>query len=58
MIKILKGLDNAVFNEDIVFDPGVTYFSDVMGLDVDLSLDDDNFNDDDPGTIIHIRLMT
>ena len=53
--KVLKDLDNVVFfNDDIVFvnaDSDVTFFSD------DMDLDDDNFDDDDPETIIHTRLM-
>ena len=40
----------------------VTFFSDDMGLvNVDLnnvSLNKDNFDDDDPETVTHVRLMT
>ena len=66
MNKILKDLDDAVFfNDNIVFvnaDPdNVTFFSNDMGLvNVDLnivSLDDNNSVNDDPETIIHIRLF-
>ena len=64
--KMLEYLDNAVFfNDDIVFvnadSNNVTFFSDDMGLvkvDVNnVSLDDVYFDDDDPETIIHVRLL-
>ena len=39
----------------------VTFFRDSMGLSntelKNLNLDDDNFDDDDPEIIIHLRLM-
>ena len=63
---MLKGFDNAVFfNDDIVFvnaySVNVTFFSDDIGLAMvdlnDVSLDDDNFDNDDPEIIIHVRFM-
>ena len=65
--SMVKKLDDAVFsNDDIVFfnkDSGnVTFSSDEMRiLSVDLNninLDEANFYEDDPETIIHVRLMT
>ena len=59
-------LDSAVFfNDDIVYvntnSDNATFHSNDMGLvNIDLinvSLNDDNFHDDDPKTIIHIGLM-
>ena len=65
--KMIKNLQNALFtdNDDILFfdeDFGnVTSSSDEMGiLSVDLNninLEDVNFCEDDPETIIHVRLM-
>ena len=63
MIKKLD--DDLFFGDDIIFvneDPCyVTFFSDGRGvLSVDLNninLDDVNFDEDDPETIIHNRLM-
>ena len=64
---MIKKLDETVFsNDEIVFvneDSGnVTFSSDGMGiLGVDLNNvnpDDVNFNEDDPKTIFHVRLMT
>lgn len=46
MIKLLKDLDSAVIKEDIVFVNADYDFS------LDLSLNYDNFDDGDPGTII------
>ena len=51
MIKLLRDLNSAVFKENTVF---VNADSD---LSLDLSLNDDNFDDHDPGTIIQIRFM-
>ena len=54
-----------MFNSDIVFVnvyfDNITFFSDAMSLvhfDLNnVSIDDDNFGDDNPKTSIHIRLM-
>ena len=63
---IIKRLDNAVFaNNNIVFfdkDSGnVTFSNDEMGiLSVDfnnINIDDVNFDEDDPETIIHVILL-
>ena len=63
--KMLKDFDNTVFLKDeiaIVIEDSdsVTFFSYIMDLvNLDLhnfSLDDDNFNNDDSETIIHVRL--
>ena len=59
---MLKGIDNAVFfNGDRVFvnadSDNVKFFIDDMGLaNVDLNLLN-LFDDDNPETIIHVRLM-
>ena len=62
---MLKDFDNIVFfNEDIIFvneDSDINFLSDGMGLvNVDLNnvnLGDDNFDNYDPQTIIHVRIM-
>ena len=63
--KMLAKLDDVVSsNDDIVFVHtdffNFTFFNDDMGLvNIDLinvSVDDDNFANDDPETIIHVRL--
>lgn len=62
--KMLKDLDNTVFfNGDIVFvnedSDNDTLFSDDMGLvnvNLNVSLDDVNFGDNDPETIIYVSL--
>ena len=63
---MLKKLDDVVLsNDNIVFinedSDNVTIFSDDMGLNTlclgKINLDDDNFDDDDPDTIVHVRLM-
>ena len=63
---MLENLDNVVFsNDEIDLDDIdsdiVTFFSDGMGLvTIDLnniSLDDCNFDEDDPETIIQIKRM-
>ena len=64
--KMLEHLDNAVFfNDGKVFvntDSYVSIFSDDMGLvNVDVnnfSLSDNNFDFDDPETVIHVKLVT
>ena len=63
--ETLKDIDTAVFVNDDIFvvadTDTVTFFTDFMGLfNVDLnnvSFDDDNFDNGDPKTIIHVRLM-
>ena len=64
--KMLKKSDNVIFsNDDMSLDDIdsniVTFFSDSIGLNtIDLNnviLDDDNFDGDNPETIIHVRLM-
>ena len=64
---MLEKLDDVIFsNYDIVFintdSDHVTSFSNDMGLvNVylnNVSFDDINFNDNDPETIIHVRIMT
>ena len=62
---MLKDLDNTLFfNDDIVFvnvgSNNAAIFSDDVALYVDItnvSLDDDNFDSDNPETIIHVRLV-
>ena len=65
--KMYQKLDNTVFcNDDIIFNvldsDIVTYFSSDMGLNTinlnNVNLDVDNFDDYDPETINHVRLMT
>ena len=65
--KMYQKLDNTVFcNDDIIFNVMdsdiVTYFSSDMGLNTinlnNVNLDVDNFDDYDPKTINHVRLMT
>ena len=62
---MIKKLDDDLFsNGDIIFynedSNYVTFFSDemvILGVDLNIiSLDDINFNEDDPKTIIHVRL--
>ena len=61
---MLEKLDDVIFsNNDLVFvceDSDVTFISDDMGLNTmylhNINLDDDDFDDDDPETIIHVRL--
>ena len=64
--KMIEKLNNALFsNDDIVFheiDPDiVTFFSNDIGLNSinldNINLDDDSFEDYDPKTINHVRLM-
>ena len=64
--EILETLNNTVFsNDDIVFADAdydfAKFFSDDMGLNAinlnNIILEDDNFDEDDPETIIHVRLM-
>ena len=64
--KMIKNLDHGLFsNDSIIFvnedSNNITLLSDEMGfLSVDLNninLDDANFDEDDPETIIHVRLM-
>ena len=64
--KILEELDDVVFSNDDIdlpdIDSGiVTFFSNEMGVittDFDnINLDDDHFDEDDPETIIHVRLV-
>ena len=63
--KMLKDFDNIVFfNGDTIFaneDSDVKFLSDGMGfVNVDLNnvnLGDDNFDNYDPQTIIHVRIM-
>ena len=64
--KMLEKRDDVVFaNDDIVFInwdyDNVSCFGDDMALvniNVNnVSLDDDNFDDDDPKTVIHVRIM-
>ena len=63
---MIKKLNNAIFSSDdidlINEDSGnVSFYSDEIGvLSVDLNninLDDDNFTEDDPKTIIHVKFM-
>ena len=59
--KTLKDIDNAVFVNDDIFviadTDTVTFFTEYMGLfNIDLN-DDDNFDNGNPETIIHVRLM-
>ena len=63
---MLEKLDKGVFSDDDVDLDDinsniVTFFSDDMGLNtIDLNsinFDNNNFNDDDPETIIHVRFM-
>ena len=63
---MIKKLNNAIFSSDdidlVIEDSGnVSFCSDEMGvLSVDLNninLDDDNFIEDDPETIIHVKFM-
>ena len=65
--EMYQKLDNTVFcNDDIIFNVMdsdiVTYFSSDMGLNTinlnNVNLDVDNFDDYDPETINHVRLMT
>ena len=65
--KMIKKLDDAWFaNYNILFfdeDPGsFTFSSDEMGIlsvhHDKINLDDVNFDEDDPETIIHVRLMS
>ena len=67
MNKMLEKLDNVEFyNDDIDLDDidsnNVTFFSDGIRLfTIDLNyinLDDDNFEEDDPGNIDLVRLIT
>ena len=66
MNKVVNDLDNAeIINDNIVFvddSDNVTFFSDDMGFaHVDLnnlSLENNHFDDDDPETIIEIRIVT
>ena len=62
---MLEKLDDVIFsNNDLVFvsedSDHVTFISDDMGLNTmylhNINLDDDNFDDDGPETIIHDRL--
>ena len=62
--KMLEKLDDPVFSNDDIgcADIGsniVTFFSTDMGLTTmhfnNINLDDDNFDDDDPKTISHVR---
>ena len=64
---MLEKLDIVVFsNDDIDLDDKdsdiVTFFSDRMGLVTigfnKINLDDDNFDEDDTETIVHVRLKT
>ena len=64
--KKFEKLDDVLFsNDDIVFviadSDNVIFFSENMGLSTidlnNINLDDDNFVEDDPETIIHLRLM-
>ena len=64
--KILKDLHNTVFFNDIIVfvnedSNNLTIFSDDMGLVYvglnNVSLDDVNFDDDDPETIIHVGFI-
>ena len=66
MTKMIKKLDDAVFsNDDAVFvneDSGnVKFYSDEMGILIadlnNINLDNVNFDEGDPKTIIHVRLM-
>ena len=63
---MIKKLNDAIFSSDdidlVIEDSGnVSFYSDEMGvLSVDLNninLDDDNFIEDDPETIIHVKFM-
>ena len=64
--KMIGKLDDPVFlNDDILFSNegsgNATFFSDAMGiLSADLNnikLNDSNFDEEDPESIIHVRLM-
>ena len=64
--KMIKKLHNTLFTDDgmLFFDGdsvSVTFFGDELGiLSVDINninLDDVSFFEDDPETIIHVRLM-
>ena len=62
---MLETLDEVVLcNDDMVFinaDSDVTLCNDDMGLNIidlnNINLADDNFDEDDPETIIHVRLI-
>ena len=64
-IKCFKKLDNDVFSNNIVFlyadSDFVTYFSDDRDLNTinfdNITIDNDNFDEDDPETIINVKLM-
>ena len=64
--KMIEKVDNSGFcNDDLFFgdiDYDVTLFSNDIGLisinHNNISLDDDNFEDYDPETINHVRVMT
>ena len=66
MNKVVNDLDNAeIINDNIVFvddSDNVTFFSDDMSfayVDLNnLSLENNHFDDDDPETIIEIRIVT
>ena len=66
MNKVVNDLDNAeIINDNIVFvddSDNVTFFSDDMGfayVDLNnLSLENNHFDDDNPETIIEIRIVT
>ena len=66
MNKVVNDLDNAeIINDNIVFvddSDNVTFFSDDMSfayVDLNnLSLENNHFDDDDPETIIQIRIVT
>ena len=65
--KMLEKSDNALFTNDDIpfFDEDfskVTFFTDeigILGVDIDkINLDDDNnFDEDDPKTILHVSLL-
>ena len=66
MNKVVNDLDNAeIINDNIVFvddSDNVTFFSDDMSfayVDLNnLSLENNHFDDNDPETIIEIRIVT
>ena len=64
-IKMIKKFQNALFtDDDKLFLDGdcvnVTISADqmdVLGIDININLDDVDFNKNGPETIIHVRLM-
>ena len=65
--KMLKKLGNYIFsNSNIIFHAldsnFITFLTNDMGFNTmelnNINLDDDNFDEDDPQTIMHVRLTT